>query len=173
MTGSLRELCPGLKSRRSREQSLALVHPPGRKGCALTAGFRTGISHPIMWLTSATFRLEARIPSVPILKLCVIRELPETAVPYNRGNLRDRNICPGLLEGEESTVFRQEGRRTPRDLQHPTRQASLRGIARTTAWSVGRLSVSFPASKNTSASTPERNRTPVASAGAASASRGR
>lgn len=173
MTGSLRERCPGLKSKRSREQSPALVHPPGRKAYAPTTGLRTGTSHRTMWPTSATFRSGTRIPSVPTLKLCVIREPPETAVPYNRGNLRGRNICPGLLEGEEVTVFHQGGRRTRRDLQHPTRRASLREIARTTAWSVGRRSVSSPASRNTSASTPGRNHTPAESVGAASASRGR
>lgn len=141
MTGSLREPCPGLKSKRSREQSPALARPPGRKGYALTAGLRTGTRPPTVWLTSATSRLGARIPSVPIPKPCVTPGLPETAVPYNRGSSRPRNICPGLLEGEEATACHRGGRRTRRDLRHPTRQASLRATARTTAWSAGRLSV--------------------------------
>lgn len=173
MTGSLRDLCPGLKSKRSREQFQAVVHPPGRKGYAVTTELRRGTSHRTMWRTSTTFRLETRIPSVPTLKRCVIHELRETVVPYNRENPRDRNNCQGLLEGEEVTVFHQAGRRTRQDLQHPTQQASLQGIAHITAWSVERRSVWSPASKNTSASTPERSHTLVESVVAASASRGR
>lgn len=57
----------------------------------------------------------------------------------------DRNTCLGLLEGEEVTVFHQAGRRTQRDLQRLTQQASLREIAHTTAWNVERPSVSSPA----------------------------
>lgn len=175
MRGSLRDQLerPDLRLKRSRDQFQALVSPAGRSlGYAMTTESGMESNRPTMWVTSATFRSEGRkIPSVPLLTLCVTKDLWETAaVPCSRANLMDRNIWLGLLEAGEETMFPRAERRTLQDLRPLTQQGNPLEIGLTTAWSVERPSVWSPAWRSTSASTLGRSPTRVESVAAASVS---
>lgn len=150
MRGSLRDQVehPGLRLKRSRDQVQALGSPAGRSlGCAMTTELGMESDRPTMLVTLAMFKLEGReVPSVPLLTLCVTKDLCANAVvPCSRADWMDRNSWLGLLEPGEETVFPRAEQRTQQDLQPLTQQGTPLEIGLTTAWSVERLSASSPA----------------------------
>lgn len=111
---------PGLRLKRSRVRFQALVSPAGRiLGCVMTAESVMERDRPITWATLATVKSEGtKVPSVPLLILCVTKELSETAAgACSRAGSMDRSNWLGLLEPGEETVSHQAEQRTQQDLR--------------------------------------------------------
>lgn len=84
---------PGLRSNRSKDLLQALLSPGRILVCTVRTELVKKIDPPMAWVISVMFKLERReAPSVPLLNLCVTKDLCETATPIcSRLDLTDKN----------------------------------------------------------------------------------